>query len=402
MNYPKSKGTLYSPKYEHDACGVGVVANISGERSRDVLDKPLETVVNVTHRGAVSSDGKSWDGAGVLTKIPSEIFIPAAKKFEADIKNDGDLGVGVIFLPQSDQPRARKIVEEAISGRGLNIIGWRPVPVDESILGEQALATLPQIEHILVSFPHSHDPIWFERKLFVARKIAERAFLANQIECYIASLSCRTIVYKGLLVAPQLEEFYIDLADKNFRTAIALLHQRYSTNTFPNWELSQPFRMLAHNGEINTLDGNRGWMRAREFEESIWGNEATEIFPVIQEAFSDSASLDNALELLALSGRGLLHSMAVLIPEAWENMPNMDPALRAFYEYGACLTEPWDGPAAVSFTDGITAAAVLDRNGLRPARYKIDEDNNFVMSSEVGATAIDDAKVVEKLSLIHI
>ena len=396
MNYPKSKGTLYSPKYEHDACGVGVVANISGERSRDVLDKALETVVNVTHRGAVSSDAKTGDGAGVLTQIPSEIFIPAAKKFEADIKNDGDLGVGVIFLPQSDQPRARKIVEEAISGRGLNIIGWRPVPVDESILGEQALATLPQIEHILVSSLHSHDPIWFERKLFLARKIAERAFLANQIECYIASLSCRTIVYKGLLVAPQLEEFYIDLADKNFRTAIALLHQRYSTNTFPNWELSQPFRMLAHNGEINTLDGNRGWMRAREFEESIWGNEATEIFPVIQEAFSDSASLDNALELLALSGRGLLHSMAVLIPEAWENMPNMDPALRAFYEYGACLTEPWDGPAAVSFTDGITAAAVLDRNGLRPARYKIDEDNNFVMSSEVGATTIDDAKVVEK------
>ncbi|MBL76315.1 MAG: glutamate synthase large subunit [Chloroflexi bacterium] len=396
MNYPKVEKTLYSPKFEHDACGVGVVANIEGVKSRDVLDKALETVVNVTHRGAVLADAKTGDGAGVLTQIPSAIFVPAAQKFNVNVKNDGDLAVGVIFLPQGRETESRKIINEAILSRGLNVIGWREVPVDESILGEQALATLPKIEHVLVSTPQKNDNLWFERKLFVARKIAERELLINESDCYIASLSSRTIVYKGLLVAPQLQEFYRDLADENFRTSIALLHQRYSTNTFPNWELSQPFRMLAHNGEINTLEGNRGWMRAREFAESIWGSEVTELFPVIQEAFSDSASLDNALELLSLSGRDLLHSMAILIPEAWENMPNMDPMVRAFYEYSACLTEPWDGPAAVSFTDGITAAAVLDRNGLRPARYKIDEDNNFIMSSEVGATTIDDSKVIEK------
>ena len=396
MNYPKVEKTLYSPKFEHDACGVGVVANIAGVKSRDVLDKALETVVNVTHRGAVLADAKTGDGAGVLTQIPSAIFVPAAQKFNVNVKNDGDLAVGVIFLPQGRETESRKIINEAILSRGLNVIGWREVPVDESILGEQALATLPKIEHVLVSTPQKNDNLWFERKLFVARKIAERELLSNEIDCYIASLSSRTIVYKGLLVAPQLQEFYRDLADENFHTSIALLHQRYSTNTFPNWELSQPFRMLAHNGEINTLEGNRGWMRAREFAESIWGSEVTELFPVIQEAFSDSASLDNALELLSLSGRELLHSMAILIPEAWENMPNMDPMVRAFYEYSACLTEPWDGPAAVSFTDGITAAAVLDRNGLRPARYKIDEDNNFIMSSEVGATTIDDSKVIEK------
>ena len=396
MNYPKVEKTLYSPKFEHDACGVGVVANIAGVKSRDVLDKALETVVNVTHRGAVLADAKTGDGAGILTQIPSAIFVPAAQKFNVNVKNDGDLAVGVIFLPQGRETESRKIINEAILSRGLNVIGWREVPVDESILGEQALATLPKIEHVLVSTPQKNDNLWFERKLFVARKIAERELLSNEIDCYIASLSSRTIVYKGLLVAPQLQEFYRDLADENFHTSIALLHQRYSTNTFPNWELSQPFRMLAHNGEINTLEGNRGWMRAREFAESIWGSEVTELFPVIQEAFSDSASLDNALELLSLSGRELLHSMAILIPEAWENMPNMDPMVRAFYEYSACLTEPWDGPAAVSFTDGITAAAVLDRNGLRPARYKIDEDNNFIMSSEVGATTIDDSKVIEK------
>tara|TARA_Y100001936_G_scaffold251400_1_gene307251 strand:- start:4627 stop:9138 length:4512 start_codon:yes stop_codon:yes gene_type:complete len=396
VNYPKVEKTLYSPKFEHDACGVGVVANIEGVKSRDVLDKALETVVNVTHRGAVLADAKTGDGAGVLTQIPSAIFVPAAQKFNVNVKNDGDLAVGVIFLPQGRETESRKIINEAILSRGLNVIGWREVPVDESILGEQALATLPKIEHVLVSTPQKNDNLWFERKLFVARKIAERELLINESDCYIASLSSRTIVYKGLLVAPQLQEFYRDLADENFRTSIALLHQRYSTNTFPNWELSQPFRMLAHNGEINTLEGNRGWMRAREFAESIWGSEVTELFPVIQEAFSDSASLDNALELLSLSGRDLLHSMAILIPEAWENMPNMDPMVRAFYEYSACLTEPWDGPAAVSFTDGITAAAVLDRNGLRPARYKIDEDNNFIMSSEVGATTIDDSKVIEK------
>ncbi len=396
MHYPKASGALYNPRFEHDACGVGFVADIAGAKSRLVLDRALEAVVNLTHRGAVSADAKTGDGAGVLTQIPSAIFVPEAGRLGAAVSNDGDLAVGVVFLPQDNPKAARRTIEDAVRGRGLTVLGWREVPVDASIIGDQALATLPQIEHVLVTWPEAPDAQAFKRRLYLARKIAEREMAGAGVECYIPSLSNRTIVYKGLLVAPQLQAFYKDLDNPEFATALALLHQRYSTNTFPNGELSQPFRMLGHNGEINTLEGNRNWMRARELFSAVWGDEVGDVLPIIQEGFSDSASLDNALELLVVSGRDPLHAMAMLIPEAWENMPHMDPVLRAFYEYHACITEPWDGPAAVAFTDGVVAAAVLDRNGLRPARYKIGDDNIFVMASEVGATHMDDAHVIEK------
>ena len=396
MDYPNPRGTLYDPRFEHDACGVGFVADVSGAKSRLVLDRALEAIVNVTHRGAVSADAKTGDGAGVLTQIPSGIFVPEAARRGAAVANDGDLAVGVVFLPQDDSSAARRAIEAALTGSGLTVLGWRPVPVDASAIGDQALATLPRIEHVLATWPQAPDAGAFARRLYLARKRAERHFALEGIDCYVPSLSNRTIVYKGMLIAPQLRAFYADLDDPAYTTALAVLHQRYSTNTFPSWKLSQPFRMLGHNGEINTLDGNRNWMCARELTATVWGEDAPEILPVIQEGFSDSASLDNALELLVTSGRDPLHAMAMLVPEAWENMPHMDPVLRAFYEYHACLTEPWDGPAAIAFTDGVVAAAVLDRNGLRPARYKIGDDGVFVMATEVGATHLDDAHVVEK------
>ena len=398
MNYPQHTHTLYDPRFEHDACGVGFVADVAGDKSRLVLDRTLEAVVNVTHRGAVSADAKTGDGAGILTQIPSGIFVPAAAALGADVRNDGDLAVGVVFLPRDRAAKARGIIEHAAAGVGLKVLGWREVPLDESALGGSAQATLPKIEHVLIVRPDGIDAATFSRRVFLARKVAEAGFKAEDVDCYIVSLSNRTIVYKGLLVAPQLQAFYRDLDNPGYTTALALMHQRYSTNTFPNWELAQPFRMLGHNGEINTLDGNRAWMRAREQElaSALWGEDAEKLSPIIQEGFSDSASLDNALELLVLSGRDPLHAMAMLIPEAWENMPRMDPVLRAFYEFHACVTEPWDGPAAVAFTDGTIAAAVLDRNGLRPARYKVDDEGIVVMASEVGATFMDDAHIVEK------
>ena len=396
MSYPKAEGTLYNPRFEHDSCGVGFVADISGEKSRRVLDRALEAVVNVTHRGAVSADAKTGDGAGVLTQIPSSIFVPQAAALGATVANDGDLAVGVVFLPQDGAAQARRTLKGALHDCGLTVLGWRETPIDASIIGDQALATLPCIEHVLVTWPDAPSNEAFTSRLFLARKIAERRLAAEESACYIASLSNRLIVYKGMLVAPQLQTFYRDLDNPEYETALAVLHQRYSTNTFPNWERSQPFRMLGHNGEINTVEGNRNWIRAREISAAFWADAAADLLPILQEDSSDSASLDNVLELLVLSGRDPLHAMAMLIPEAWENMPHMDPVLRAFYEYHACLTEPWDGPAAVAFTDGIVAAAVLDRNGLRPARYKIDDDNLFVMASEVGATYMDDAHVIEK------
>lgn len=396
MHYPSQNGSLYNPRFEHDACGVGFVADVSGARSRLVLDRALEAVVNVTHRGAVSADGKTGDGAGVLTQIPSGVFTPEAARLGASVANDGDLAVGVVFLPWDNPQAARVIIEDALRGRGLAVLGWREVPVDPSVIGERARAILPRIENVLAVWPEAPDAQAFTRQLYLARKTAERKLAGAGVDCYIPSLSNRTIVYKGFLVAPQLQAFYKDLDNPEFTTGLALLHQRYSTNTFPNWELAHPFRMLGHNGEINTVEGNRNWMRARELASAVWGDDIADVLPILQEGFSDSASLDNVLELLVVSGRDPLHAMAMLVPEAWENMPYMDPVLRAFYEYHACITEPWDGPAALAFTDGVVAAAALDRNGLRPARYKLGDDNIFVMASEVGATHMDDAHVVEK------
>jgi glutamate synthase (ferredoxin) len=392
------KHSLYDPKFEHDCCGVGFVANISGHPNRVVLEKAVEALKNLVHRGAVDADGKTGDGAGVLTQIPRRLFLREAEKLKLARPDEKDLAVGMFFLP--GQPgllgRCRSIVESTLRSYGLVCLGWRAVPVNPRALGKKAAVTAPVIEQLLIGRGQV-SVCEYERILYLARKEIEKK-TSDIAGFYIPSLSSRTIVYKGLFAATQLTSFYFDLKDPEFETALAVLHQRYSTNTFPNWSLAQPFRMLAHNGEINTLASNRNWMRAREAEmhSEVWGTQIEKLKPIIWSAGSDSASLDNVLELLVRSGRDPLHSMMMLIPEAHEHTPDMHADLRGFYDYAACLTEPWDGPAAIAFSDGRFVGATLDRNGLRPARYTITSDGMIIMASEVGTVELDPESVVEK------
>jgi glutamate synthase (NADPH/NADH) large chain/glutamate synthase (ferredoxin) len=394
---------LYDPAHEHDACGVGMVASIKGIRSNSILKKALTCVCNLIHRGAMDADAKTGDGAGVLTQIPYKLFRPEVEKMGYKLFQDSDLGVGMMFLPNDPytQARVRHITETVLNGHKLFIFGWRAVPVNRAVLGEKALRTCPDIEQILIGRPDpsemSDDD--FERKLFLCRnQIEDQAESQGIKDFYIPSFSSRTIVYKGLLAAPTLERFYLDLRDPNYSTALAVFHQRYSTNTFPTWPLSQSCRMLSHNGEINTVAGNRLWTKAREPElkSAFFGDSIKKLRPIIQPGGSDSASLDNALELLVMGGRDILHSMLMLVPAAWQGDASTPAEVKDFYEYHQTLNEPWDGPAALVFSDGRTIGACLDRNGLRPARYKITEDGLFTLGSEVGLLTIDDAKVVEK------
>ncbi len=391
---------LYDPRFDHDACGVGFVATTGG-RSHTILQLALEAVANVTHRGAVSADGKSGDGAGVLTQVPHRLLAADLQRLEVRVPRHADLGVGMIFLPRDarHQARARAIIEDAVIREGLILFGWRKVPVAVSALGDEAARTQPEIEQVLIGRPDRLGSDEFERTLYLARKVIERRLGEEDVaDCYIPSFSHRAVVYKGMFIAPQLPRFYPDLRNPQFETSLALFHQRYSTNTFPSWPLAQPFRFLAHNGEINTLWGNINWMRAREphLRSAAWRERIRDLVPVIQSGGSDSAMLDNALELVVHSGRDLLPGMMMLVPEAWENLPHMPPEVRAFYEFHAGLAEPWDGPAALAFSDGRIAAAVLDRNGLRPARYAITEDGLVVVASEVGVIDLDPARIVEK------
>ena len=397
--------TLYDASFERDACGTGFVADISGKPSHAIVEKGIEAVVNLTHRGAFSADAATGDGAGILVQIPRRFFKKVLESLGRQKVEVDSLAVGMVFFPQQNyQARGRihTIIEDVVSRHRMKVLGWRIVPVDSSVLGEKAESTRPEIEQVLLvpktkkSFPSEEH---YERTLYLARKEIEKRIDEESIEdFYIPSFSSRTLVYKGLLVAPQLKKFYRDLNDPDFESAVALFHQRYSTNTFPNWFLAQPFRFLGHNGEINTLPGNRNWMKAREAElaHTHWNRKVEHLKPVIVPGGSDSASLDNLLELLVQSGRGLLHSMMMLVPEAWENMPQMDPEWRAFYQYHSCLVEPWDGPAALAFTDGRIVGAVLDRNGLRPARYVVTQDGMILMGSEVGVIDIPDERVKEK------
>ncbi|MEX0800512.1 MAG: glutamate synthase large subunit [Dehalococcoidia bacterium] len=410
MSYlPKAAHTLYDPRFETDACGVGFLARPGGEPSHDIVEMALTAVVNLAHRGAVDADAKTGDGAGILVQVPRRFLAREAKRLGFTLDDPEKLAVAMAFLPAGDEAaarpdgrpsgRCRELIEEKVRGRGLNVLGWREVPIDRSVLGEKALATCPSVWQLLVTPPDGLDGDAYERVLFLARKEIEAAAREEGIEhCYIPSFSHRTLVYKGLLVAKQVREFYPDLQDPEFESALALFHQRYSTNTFPSWHLAQPLRYLAHNGEINTVWGNENWMRAREPElhSQVWGEDIGKLRPIITPGNSDSASLDNSLEALYLSGRDLLHAMLMLVPQAWERMPDLDPAWRDFYEYHACLMEPWDGPAGLSFTDGNLVGAVLDRNGLRPLRYKIAKDGLVVAASEVGVVDMPDADVVEK------
>ncbi len=391
---------LYDPRFEHDSCGVGFIATTGG-RAHSVLELALEAVANLTHRGAVSSDGKTGDGAGVLTQIPHRLLLSDLHRLGVRILRHSDLGVGMIFLPQdsSRQARARAIIEDAIIKEGIVLFGWRTVPVSVPALGDEAARTRPEIAQVLIGRPDRLGSGEFENTLYLARKVIERRLGEEHIgDCYIPSFSHQTIVYKGMFIAPQLPRFYPDLRNPQFETALALFHQRYSTNTFPSWPLAQPFRFLAHNGEINTLWGNINWMRAREphLASSVWRERMRDLFPVIQAGGSDSAMLDNALELVVRSGRDLLHTLMMLVPEAWETVPEMPDDLRAFYAYHAGIAEPWDGPAALAFSDGRVAAAALDRNGLRPARYAVTNDGLVIVGSEVGLIELDPARLVER------
>ena len=392
---------LYDPRFEHDACGTGFVASITGVKSHEIVRQSIRSVCNLTHRGAVAADTQTGDGAGILTQLPVKFFVQEVDGLKARLDSEDELGVGMIFMPVNEDAYAlcKALVEHAVSRHGLGLLGWRNVPVDTSVIGDSAALTAPRVRQILVRRPRHIGALEFERQLFLVRKEIEKHLLKTRIDdFYVCSFSSRTIIYKGLMIATALDKFYPDLDNPLFESAFGIYHQRYSTNTFPTWNLAQPFRMLAHNGEINTIQGNRIWTSAREAEiaSDYWGEDIRFLTPLIQSKGSDSANLDNALEALTLSGRSVLHAMMMLVPEAWRSRDDITQQAKDFYEYNECFSEPWDGPSALIFSDGSIVGATLDRNGLRPARYKITSTGLIVLGSEVGALEIDDALVVEK------
>jgi glutamate synthase (ferredoxin) len=390
------KHTLYNPQFEHDACGIGFVTRIDGTPSHDILTMALQAVANLEHRGAVAADAKSGDGAGVLTQIPRAFLLRELQKQGITV-NAETLALGMLFLSHDEQifQQSQKLIKNVLQERGIPVLAWRAVPFKAEAIGEYARSTLPKICQIILECPGGMDEETFEVELYIARKQIERAAAQQQLKLYIPSLSARTVVYKGMLTGSQVREFYPDLQDPTYITSIAVYHQRYSTNTFPSWELAQPFRMLSHNGEINTVYGNEAWMRARESTLRFPGHDDLPL-PIIDSSSSDSGRLDNVLELLVEAGRDIRHAMAMLTPEAWEKIPDLDPAWRAFYQYHSCLMEPWDGPAALTFSDGRVVGMTLDRNGLRPARYLVTDDGLVISASEMGALVIDDARIVHK------
>ncbi|WP_217382520.1 glutamate synthase large subunit [Streptomyces sp. NK08203] len=388
---PAQQG-LYDPRNEHDACGVGFVATLTGEPSHTLVDQALTVLRNLEHRGATGSEPDSGDGAGILTQVP-DAFLRETAGF--DLPEAGAYAVGIAFLPEAGTEEAAARIDALAAEEGLTVLGWREVPVAPALLGATARATMPAFRQLFVAAENATG-IALDRLAFVLRKRAER-----EAGVYFPSLSSRTLVYKGMLTTGQLEPFFPDLSDRRFASAIALVHSRFSTNTFPSWPLAHPYRFVAHNGEINTVKGNRNWMRARESQlaSELFGGgdkDLSRVFPVCTPDASDSASFDEVLELLHLGGRSLPHSVLMMIPEAWENHASMDASRRAFYQYHAAMMEPWDGPACVTFTDGTQVGAVLDRNGLRPGRYWVTDDGLVVLGSEVGVLDIDPAKVVRK------
>ncbi|MFG2792310.1 glutamate synthase large subunit [Streptomyces sp. NPDC048419] len=386
---PAAQG-MYDPRNERDACGVGFVATLTGEASHTLVEQALTVLRNLEHRGATGSEPDSGDGAGLLSQVPDAFFRDVA---DFELPEAGAYAVGIAFLPEEGTEGTVSRIETIAAEEGLTVLGWREVPVAPELLGATARSTMPAFRQIFVADGASKD-IDLDRKAFALRKRAER-----EAGVYFPSLSARTIVYKGMLTTGQLEPFFPDLSDRRFASAVALVHSRFSTNTFPSWPLAHPYRFVAHNGEINTVKGNRNWMVARESQliSELFGERSLErLFPVCTPDASDSASFDEVLELLHLGGRSLPHSVLMMIPEAWENHDSMDPARRAFYQFHSTMMEPWDGPACVTFTDGKQVGAVLDRNGLRPGRYWVTDDGLVVLGSEVGVLDIDPAKVVRK------
>jgi glutamate synthase (NADPH/NADH) large chain len=400
---PPAQG-MYDPAHEHDACGIGFVANIRGQKSHSIIEQGIQVLINLTHRGACGCDPETGDGAGVLIQIPHKFFARECAQLGFTLPGPGEYAVGMCFLPveKGQRLQAEGILERIIQEEGLSVLGWRDAPVEGDAIGRVARASQPYIEQIFVGRAPDMDEDAFERKLYVVRKLAEKEIAESDIEdkhfFYIPSLSARTIVYKGLLLAPQITNFYGELSDPDVESALCLVHQRFSTNTFPSWQLAHPYRYVAHNGEINTLKGNVAWMHARQsiLQSPLFGDDLQKLFPIIAPGGSDSANFDNAVELLFQAGRSIPHVMAMLIPEAWAGNPHMKSVKRAFYEYHASLMEPWDGPAAIAFTDGRVIGATLDRNGLRPGRYVVTNDDLVVMASEAGVLDVEPSRVKSK------
>jgi len=400
----KSEG-LYRSEFEHDSCGIGFVANLKGKKSHDIIENALTMLTCMEHRGGTGFDVKSGDGAGILIQIPHDFFATEAKTLGFALPAFGEYGVGMIFFPaESEKADAcRRVLNDNLEALGLTRLAYRAVPCDNSMLGQASVETEPQIEQIFIQKPDSLTQQEFERKLYVLRKYTAHAInegiATERNEFYIASLSSRTLVYKGQFTTEQVRQYYLDLQNEQVTTSLAMFHSRFSTNTFPAWHRAQPFRYLSHNGEINTVQGNINWMNAREaMYKSVNFSDAelAMLTPVCNRSNSDSANLDMAIELLVLSGRPLAQVMMMMVPEAWQSQEDMDPVKRAFYEYYACVMEPWDGPASISFTDGKMIGATLDRNGLRPSRYCLTDDGTLIMGSETGALVVDQSTVVEK------
>ncbi|HEX7012274.1 MAG TPA: glutamate synthase large subunit [Steroidobacteraceae bacterium] len=396
---------LYDPAFEHDACGVGFVVDIKGRKSHRILEQALEVLTNLNHRGACGAEPDTGDGAGVLLQMPHEFLVEAARKARIELPEPGQYGCGIVFLPRNPTLRRRieERFEQIVQSEGQTLLGWRTVPCNNSMLGDTAKSCEPYMRQVFIRRnPEIEDDLAFERKLYVIRKRAYSEIRTSTLEgaasWYVASLSYKTIVYKGMLLTEQLASYFPDLSDPSMKTALALVHSRFSTNTFPSWDRAHPYRYIAHNGEINTVRGNANWMHAREalFEAEAFGEDIRKILPIINPNGSDSAMFDNTLELLVLAGRSLPHAMMMMIPEPWSNHQSMDDTRRAFYQYHSCLMEPWDGPASIAFTDGRMIGAVLDRNGLRPSRYYITKDDLVIMASEAGVLELPPESIAVK------
>jgi glutamate synthase (ferredoxin) len=401
---PRKQG-LYDPRNEHDACGFGFVADIKGRASHDIVDKALEVLLNLEHRGATGADKYTGDGAGILLQTPHALLAGECAKIGLTLPPPGRYAAGMVFLPPNDAGRkaVERLFEEIIRGEGQELLGFRDVPTDNSTLGATAKASQPVIRQIFIGRgANAADEMAFERKLYIIRRLMEkkvsRSAIPGRTHFYVPSLSYKTIVYKGMLNAGQLRDFYVDLKSPALASAIAMVHSRFSTNTFPSWARAHPYRYISHNGEINTLRGNINWMHARQsmMRSKLFGEDLKKILTVIDLDGSDSSMFDNVLELLTLAGRELPHAMMMMVPEPWSRHESMSPELKAFYEFHSCLMEPWDGPASIAFTDGVRVGAVLDRNGLRPSRYYVTKDDLVVMASEVGVLDIPPEKVIKK------
>ena len=401
--YMPEKQGLYDPSMEKDSCGMGFIASIKGEKTNKLVIDGMHILERMTHRGATGADPKTGDGAGIMIQIPHEFFVKILKTSGIELPAEGEYGTGLVFLPQDDgetkliKEEFKKITEE----KGQVLLGWRKVPVDNNAIGPAGRLSEPKFEHVFIKRSASlKDREEFERVLYIIRKKCEKVVMDSALQqkrqFYFTNLSSRVLIYKGLMIPSEMSNFFTDLKDPDVKSAICLVHSRYSTNTFPTWDLAQPFRYLAHNGEINTLRGNLNWMKAREglFKSPLFGNDTEHLKPVIRdECQSDSASLDNVFEMITRAGRTMPHAMMMLVPEAWEHNKLLPNSVRSFYKYHACFMEPWDGPAALGFTDGVRIGAVLDRNGLRPARYIITNDAQVIMSSEVGVLDIPSTNI---------